>query len=486
MELEKIDWEDQLIADITEFRGDPLGFVLYAFDWGNNELKDFDGPEDWQVKVLGEIRDGLKNVNEVIQEAVASGHGVGKSCLVAWLILWALSTMEDTKVVVTANTENQLKTKTWPELAKWHRLFIASHWFKYEATSLHAIDKSHEKTWRADMIPWSEKNTEAFAGLHNKGKRILIIFDEASSIPDIIWEVTEGALTDKDTEIIWVAFGNPTRNTGRFADCFRKYRHRWNAHHVDSRTVRITNKDHIQKWIEDYGENSDFFKVRVRGEFPNQSDRQFISTDLIDAARGRHLRENEYNFAPVIIGVDPAWTGSDEFVIYLRQGLMSKMLGKYAKNDDDMEMAGYIAKFEDDYNADAVFIDMGYGTGIASAGNSMGRTWRLVSFADASADPGCLNKRMEIWNLGKQWLKNGGAIPDDPILCDQMASPEYTVRLDGKMVLESKDAMKKRHVESPNRPDALFLTFAYPVKKRERNILKNKLEFANHEYSPVI
>src|SRR5690606_38633063 len=112
-------------------------------------------------------------------------------------------------------------------------------------------------------VPWSERNTEAFAGLHNAGKRIIVIFDEASAIPDIIWETTEGALTDVDTEILWFVFGNPTRNTGRFRDCFDggKFAHRWRQQKVDSRQVQRTNKKEIEDWIADYGLDSDFVRV---------------------------------------------------------------------------------------------------------------------------------------------------------------------------------------------------------------------------------
>ena len=165
---------------------DPHGWVQYAFPCGEGELKDYFGPDEWQTEVLVAIRDGLITVTEALQIAVASGHGAGKSALVAWIILWSLSTFEDTRVVVTANTDTQLKTKTQPELQKWHRLCITRHWFEFTATSLYSTNKQHEKTWRADCIPWSEHRTEAFAGLHNKGKRIVVIMDEGSAIPDVI------------------------------------------------------------------------------------------------------------------------------------------------------------------------------------------------------------------------------------------------------------------------------------------------------------
>lgn len=479
-----VDLEQQLIDDMGSMSKDPLAFVYYSFPWGSGELSKFKDPEDWQIDLLKRVRDGLLTYTEAIQEAVASGHGIGKSAMVAWLILWAMSTFENTRGIVTANTALQLMTKTWPELNKWYNLFIAKHWFILTATAIYSSNPSYEKTWRIDAVPWSrnkEIQTEAFAGLHNLGKRIIVIFDEASAIPDKISEVTEGALTDSDTEILWFKFGNPTRNVGRFHACFHKLKNRWHHTQIDSRTVRISNKVQIKKWGEDYGDTSDFFKVRVKGEFPNASANQFIGADLIEAARGKHLRPDQYNFAPVILALDPSWTGEDEWVLTKRQGLASTILAKGIKNDDDNVLAGAVARAEDEFEADAVFIDLGYGTGIYSAGKAMGRKWTLVSFAAASDDLGYLNKRAEMWKLMKMWLKEGGAIPDDAQLAEEMAGPEAFSRLDGKIQLESKEDMKARGVSSPNRADSLALTFAYPVKKKDRQHAGEKPEYYNRE-----
>lgn len=483
--------EGQLVEDIASFTHDPLGFVLYAFDWGHGDLAKFpDGPDVWAREVLEEIGEKLRagefsGLSEVIQCATASGHGIGKSALVAWLIEWAMCTREDTKGLVTANTDNQLRTKTWAEVAKWHSLCICKHWFKLTATSLFSTDPEHEKTWRFDMIPWSLANTEAFAGLHNQGKRILIIFDEASAIPDPIWEVIEGALTDDNTEIIWAAFGNPTQNTGRFRECFRRFRHRWACRQVDSRTVRISNKGQIDKWIADYGEDSDFVKVRVRGMFPKASTKQFIGTDDVDTAAARILRPEQFDFAPKILTCDPAWEGDDELVIGLRQGLNFRVLRTIEKNDNDIQVANILAGLEDQHQADAVFIDAGYGTGIVSAGRTMGRTWQLVWFGGASPDPGCLNMRAYIWKETRDWLKNGGAIDKtDQVLYNDLIGPETVARPDGKIQLESKKDMKARGLPSPGRADALALSFAYPVTKRplhERMGLPSK---ARTDYDP--
>jgi len=457
-----------LLDDIVGFTHDPEGFALYAFGWGQGELGKFKGPRKWQTEINRHIGAWLGNPDTRHQPcriAVASGHGIGKSAQIGMLINWALSTCEDCRVVVTANTETQLRNKTWPEVSKWHRLSFVRDWFVPTATAIYSVTDGHDKSWRADSVTWSKENTEAFAGLHNVGKRIVVIFDEASAIDDRVWDVTEGALTDEDTEIIWIAFGNPTRATGRFRECFRAHRHLWHQVQIDSRTVEGTNKTQIQEWVDTYGEDSDFVKVRVRGIFPNLSMRQYIGEEDVDAAFGKHLRPEQYNFAPVILTCDPAWEGDDALVIAKRQGLAFSVLQVMAKNDNDVHVANILARYETEHGADAVFIDMGYGTGIASAGQTMGRSWQLVSFAGKSTDPGCLNKRAEMWKEMRDWLKQGGAIPADPELRDEIMGPETVPRLDGKVQLESKADMKKRGLRSPNKADALALSFAYPVVK---------------------
>ena len=452
----------ELINDLAQLSRDPLGFVYWAFPWGDGMLKDQTGPEPWQKDVLKHIGEHLSG-NNVVREAVASGHGIGKSALVAWLILWAMATHENTRGVVTANTEAQLTTKTWPELVKWHALFIANPMFKVTATAMFSTEPGHEKNWRVDAIPWSVERSEAFAGLHNRGNRTILIFDEASAIDDKIWEVAEGALTDAGTERMWCAFGNPTRNTGRFYDCFHRFRAHWNTQRVDSRSVSFSDKRQIREWAEAYGEDSDFFRVRVAGQFPAASETQFISRALVEAAAERNPKESQYDFAPVIIGVDPAWTGGDATAIYLRQGLYSKKLARLQKNDNDYTLAQMIARFEDQYHADAVNIDLGYGTGVYSAGTTMGRNWRLVPFGEASPDPACRNMRAYMWNKMRKWLVDGGAIPKDQQLIDDLTSAEIKPTDDGRIQLQSKEWMKKQGIPSPNDADALALTFAADI-----------------------
>lgn len=474
---------DDLLVSLASFSRDPLGFVYFAFPWGQefSDLQHFPGPHQWQIDILTQLGLGLITVNEAIRLARTSGHGIGKSALVSWIILWAISTFEDTKGVVTANTENQLKTKTWAELSKWHRLFIGAEIFEMAATALYSKDPAHERTWRIDMVPWSERNTEAFAGLHNAGKRIIIVFDEASAIPDVIWEVTEGALTDLNTEIIWCVFGNPTRNKGRFRECFSggKFAHRWNGAAIDSRTVPGTNKKQFEEWIADWGLDSDFVRVRVRGIFPRQDSVSFIGYELATTAAIRPMLEygaGEYNPAPLILGVDVGRFGDDPTVIYPRRGLDARSIAPtILRGLDLMRQAAIIAKLFVDYHAVSVMVDVGgVGGGVVDRLRQLQIPVLEVDFGSSpdgtNVDPSTkyYNKRAEIWGAVRDWLPNGRIINEiqgqEQTLVDELIGPTYGLAGDDMEIqLEKKKDMRRRGVPSPNVADALACTFAYTV-----------------------
>jgi hypothetical protein len=456
---------DDIASFLAGFSQDPVGFVYAAFPWGQGSLKG-QKPLQWQIDVLKDIAYGIKSRGEVVHTAVASGNGIGKSALVSWIILWAMATYDDCRGIVTANTDTQLRTKTWPELAKWHSLFIGKHMFTYSATAYTAADKDHEKTWRVDAIPWSENNPEAFAGLHNQGKRTLIIFDEASSISDSIWETIEGATTDRDTQIIWSAFGNPTRNSGRFYDCFHRYRTYWEHRQIDSRCVEISNHTQLDKWVDEYGADSDFVKVHVAGKFPSVANGQLISRELATQAAKKYFPDiDKRSIEPFIIGVDPAWTGEDKLVVYGRKGNWTKVLYEQAYTDDYSYIANKLAYLYDENSASKGFIDQGYGEGIYSILKSMGRgeDWELIPFGAKATNDYYINKRAEMWDSMKKWLKEGGTIENKEEIIDDLAGPEAFINKRSKFQLESKADMKARGLCSPNYADALALTFAQPV-----------------------
>lgn len=465
--------EQDLIEAVAAFQHDPLGYVLFAFPWGEGALVDHpEGPREWQREVLREIGEaltaGTMTVQEAVQHAVASGHGIGKSALVAWIILWALSTFEDTRGVVTANTESQLKTKTWAELAKWHRLALNAHWFVYTATALYSASAKHEKTWRVDMVPWSERNTEAFAGLHNQGKRVLLVFDEASAIPDVIWEVSEGALTDADTEIIWAAFGNPTRNNGRFKECFGRLKHRWRTRQIDSRTVPGTNKTQIAKWVADYGEDSDFVRVRVRGIFPVAATMQFIGRDLVDAAMRREIPTQRN--ATAIVGVDVARFGDDQSVIRTRIGRDARQFPAIKLREvDTMQLAGRVAEHVNLLRNGGLRVVIlvdggGVGGGVVDRLRQLGFDVIEVQFGGKADDPKqYYNKRAEMYGRLREWLTVGALPEDDEDLATDLTNIEYGFTGTDQIQLERKERMKDRGLASPDDSDAIAITFAVQV-----------------------
>lgn len=468
-----------LATRIGEFRYSPLSHALFSYPWETAELEE-SGPRTWQRETMLQIEEHLASPNtrhDPCRIAVASGHGIGKSGCISMLNKWALDTCVDARVVVTANTEGQLLTKTSPELAKWQRLALTSGWFKSNATSIISTMPGRDKSWRCDLVTWSENNTEAFAGLHNQGKRIVLIFDEASGIAQKVWEVALGALTDAGTEILWLAFGNPTLNTGSFRECFGKQRNLWKTKQIDSRTVEGTNKKYLQEIVDTYGEDSDVAKVRVRGMFPSASSMQFIPMALAENAQARPVAGGLAS-DPVIFGVDCARFGDDESVLAIRQGrdAVSRPWKRWGSMDS-MTLAGDIALEADRWHPDAIFVDAGnIGAAIVDRLRQLRpdtpviEVWFGGEGRDAELEPGVkvrtANKRAEMWTKMRAWLR-GGSIPQEERLRDDLIGPTYAFAADDtRVILERKKDMKKRGLPSPDWGDALACTFAEPVMPR--------------------
>lgn len=468
----------RLRVRIAGFKHDPLGFVRYAFPWGEpGTLLEEAGPREWQADILREIGNRLAaskaaGIDDVIRIAVASGHGIGKSALMAWIKLWALATFPDAMTVITANTEQQLRTKTWPQVIKWFNLMICRAWFSITDTSIVSRVTEHEKTWRGDRITWSEHNTEAFAGLHNLRKRIVLLFDESSAIADKVWEVAEGALTDKQTEIIWISFGNPTQNTGRFRECFGRFKNRWITRQIDSRTVPGINTEEIAKWAADYGDDSDFFRIRVKGEFPRAGSSQLIPSDVVEKARKAEATSMLSD--ALVMGCDIARGGADRTVLFFRRGRDARTIPPIVMRVPDlMQVAARIAEEARTHGVDGIFIDMGMGAGVVDRLNQLSVYGVFgVEFGGASdgtrvnnQTANYANKRAEMWGNMGLWLPHG-AIPDDAELADDLVGPVYGFNRQDQIQLERKEDMKKRGLASPDMADALALTFAYPVQPR--------------------
>lgn len=471
---------------------DPEKFVLFAYPWGKKgtRLENFKGPRSWQRDELQAIAQHVKEQKSkvdlgldplVYQSATASGRGVGKSALTSWLIHWMMSTRLGSTTIVTANTEQQLKSRTWAELGVWHTLSINQHWFDKSALSLRPagwfekalIEQMKIDTgyYYAQAQLWSEENPDAFAGVHNP-QGVLLLFDEASGIPKPIWDVAEGFFTEPVVDRYHFCFSNPRRNTGEFFECFHKNRAFWRRRNLDSRNVEGTDKTKLNQMLARHGADSDSARVEVLGEFPRQGDKQFISREFIEDAIERERIKDEH--AALVMGIDIARFGNDKTVFRFRQGRDAWSIPPVELQGlDNMEVANHAAHWIGKTNPDAVFIDAGNGTGVIDRLREMGFKVTEVWFGAKSSQEEWGNKRTEMWAAMRDWLR-GGCIDDHQELKDDLAGPEY--RFQGssdKIVLESKEDMKGRGLASPDHGDALAVTFFAKVARRDMRASRN-------------
>jgi hypothetical protein len=451
--------------DLLACSDDPLRFVELAFP----AIK----PEHWQQQVMAYVADQLATNARLskftpIQVATVSGNNVGKTALLSWLILWSLTTFEETLGVVTAGTEPQIRTRLWGELSKWFSQLPEGLREQFQLTATAIFNKQHERTWRIDGRPWSERNMEAFSGLHNFQKRVIVIYDECSMIAEPIWRATDGMLNDAQTQVLWFVFGNGTRLDGRFPQCFPggRFAGMWKPFHVDSRTVSLSNKESLNEKIAYYGPESNYVRTHILGQFPTASTSQLIPLDVVEMAA---LRDPFAHPSDVtILGCDVAsGHGEDSSVIYIRKGLDGQTHPpRKFPNLDPLQFAYKIAAAAKEFNADAVFVDAGgVGEGTAAKLRELGLTPHSVYFGSKADNAGklvrCANKRSEIWCAMAEWLK-AGAIPNDEQLKAELIGPEYSENAQG-IVLERKEDMRARGLGSPDVADALALTFSAPV-----------------------
>ena len=472
---------------------DPEAFVLFAFPWGqpNTPLAKFSGPRKWQREILRDITKHIK-VNEgkvnmdTLREAVSSGRGIGKSALVSWLILWMLSTRIGSTVIVSANSEAQLRSVTWGELTKWQAMIINSHWWEISATKIVPAQwltelverdlKKGTRYWAAEGKLWSEENPDAYAGVHNHDG-MMLIFDEASGIADAIWAVGAGFFTENILDRYWFAFSNPRRNSGYFFETFNSKRDFWQTRQIDARTVEGTDKQVYEQIIAEYGEDSIQARVEVYGDFPSAGEDQFISPMVVEDAFKRPKYKDET--APIVIGVDPARGGLDSTVIVVRRGRDIVAIKRY-KGEDTMSIVGRVIDAIDEYKPTLTVIDEGgLGYGILDRLTEQRYKVRGVNFGWKAKNPVMWgNKRAEMWGAMREWLKTA-SIPQDKMLKDDLVGPMKKPNSAGTIFLEGKKEMKSRGLATPDAADALAVTFAYPVAHREytekaRTIVSNR------------
>jgi len=464
-----------------QIKDDPEAFVLFAFPWGqpNTPLAKFSGPRKWQRDVLRSIGDHIKANQgqlqmDTLRQAVSSGRGIGKSALVSWLILWMLTTRIGATVIVSANSEAQLRSVTWGELSKWAAMAINTHWWEISATKLLPAQwltelverdlKKGTRYWSAEGKLWSEENPDSYAGVHNHDG-MMVIFDEASGIPDAIWSVGAGFFTENILDRYWFAFSNPRRNTGYFFECFNSKRNFWKTRNIDARTVEGTDIQVYEQIIAEYGEDSSQARIEVYGEFPSAGEDQFISPVLVDEAQARPRYQD--TSAPIIVGVDPARSGADSTVILARQGRDIISIKRY-QGEDTMTIVGRVIEAIEQFRPALTVIDEGgLGYGILDRLTEQRYKVRGVNFGWKSSKPIMWgNRRAEMWGAMREWLRTA-SIPTDRQLKSDLIGPTKKPDSKGTIFLEGKKEMKARGLASPDAADALAVTFAFPVAHKE-------------------
>lgn len=474
--------EKQLMSDLwsLNIKDNPYNFVKYCFAWEQEDtpLEHFKGPRKWQEKILKDIanhiaRNETVDFPEMYRLAVASGRGIGKSALVSWLILWFLSTRLGSTIIVTANTEQQLRSRTWAELGKWLTLSVNNHWWEKTATTIKPakwFEEALQKDLKIDTgyyyaqaQLWSEENPDAFAGIHSS-YGVCLIMDEASGIPGPIYSVSEGFFSEPTKDRYWFTFSNPRRNSGPFFDSFHGKRSFWKNEQIDSRTVEGTDQKLFQSMLEQYGEDSTVARVEVLGEFPSYDNDTVIPMEL---CRSAVMREVDLTVSePIVWGIDVARFGGDNSALCKRQGNTVLEMKTY-NSMDLMSLCGAIKNEYDDATVlekpQEILVDViGVGSGVVDRLSELNLPVIGVNVGESpSSKKNYLNLRAELWFKIKEWLSGRDVfLPSDDELVQQLVSPIYKYTSTGKVKLESKEEMKKRGIKSPDKADALALTFA--------------------------
>ena len=474
----------QIAEFLSECYADPLRYVLGAYPWGEpGPLINYAGPDANQREFLeavgravkgerpgGKLEPTFDGVHPVmpILMAESSGHGTGKSAMGGWLTDWISQTRPRSIGTVTAGTYKQLDERTWAAIQFWTKLSIAGHWFDIQSKGIY--HKLFPDNWKVQPQSCKEENAQSFAGQHAADSTSWYLFDEASEVPDGIFTTAYGGLTDG--EPMMFVWGQMVRNTGEFYRiCFGDLKPRWNTRTVDSRTSQFTNKQLIEQWIQDYGQDSDFVKVRVFGLPPAASELQYIDKARVEAAR--HRKQVPMPDEPMIAGFDVSGGGKAWNEIRFRRGLdgdpvdMKPIRIPGEHDPDRSQRVGICAELLRDQRSGrklaAMFVDSAFGAAIVVRLKAMGfQNVFEVNFGGASPDPHCKNMRAYMYAKCKDWLMLGG-LPNDENLCSQLCLPGYHIDNSGKLVMESKADIQARGESSPDAADAFVLTWAQPI-----------------------
>lgn len=460
---------DRARERIRRWRADPVSFVVENF--GTE-------PDEWQCDALGVLGGPANPKRRMVMKACT---GPGKSAVLAWVGWHRLACFaakgEHPKGAALSITGDNLKDGLWAELSKWQaRSRFLQSAFTWTAEKIYAND--HPETWFLSKRSFAkDANAEAIgralSGLHSQFPFILL--DETGDMPIAVGRAAQQIFTGMPTDAAIIQAGNPTSTDGLLYDSCVNAAASWDiititADPADPKRTPRVSVEHAQEMIDTYGRDNPWVMATILGLFPPAGFRSLLGIEDVNAAMARHYSEDEYSFAAKILGVDVAREGDDSSVIFPRQGLAA-FEPKVMRNVKTIEGAGQVARKEDDWQSDAIFVDNtgGFGGGWIDQLVNLGRTPIGVHFSSSASEPGYANKRAEMWFKMAEWVKGGGALPKIPALIAELTTPTYSFKGD-KLLIEPKEEIKKRLGRSPDLADALALTFAHPVAPKLRGI----------------
>lgn len=418
-------------------------------------------PTTQQARVLRAVKEGR-------HIAIRSGHGTGKTATLAWLILWFFCTRYDARIPCTAGTASQLRDVLWPEIAKWIRrlpieLQNSMEWTTERLTGKGKLGEP-VRTWFAVARTSRKEKPEALQGFH--GAHLLFVIDEASGVPDEIFEVAEGAMTQPS--VISIMTGNPTRLFGQFYRAFHKERSLWTTFHFSSEDSELVSDGYAERVERKYGKDSDVYRVRVTGDFPLAESDTFIPLALVEEAR----RREQPMSAPIVWALDPARFGDNESSLCKRAGLKVYEIDAVRKRDATYVEGWLIDHYNRaEHKPEYIVIETNglggpiydhlYEKGLPVVPCDVSQ-W-AKNEVDVTKRDAIARVRDLLWQRCKDALENGLDLPDDEDLTGQLSSPKYTFDSSGRIVIESKEHMQaERNVDSPDRADSLCLTYFKP------------------------
>ncbi len=452
-----LDTDVRVAAVLARYANDRVGFVRYIIGVE---------PKPWQAEALK----ALDTEDHVV---IKSGVNTGKTALLAWLILHYSYTRALCKQICTSPSKDQLHNALWAELNMWWMQLPPLFRDMKVWSKTMFKDKKHDN-WFAVARTATKDNPQALAGIHARFVHRYV--DEAGAVWDPVFEVLDGDTGVMETKEILTS--QALSLSGQFYDAFHKNagdyrRFTWNCLDMLQSNGGLVPDRLVERIRKKYGEDSNMWKVRVLGDFPTRDGDSFIPFDWVYNSINRIIPDQKG--APIVFGADIARYGHNATVIAIKQG--NEFLPYHVlRNKSIPEVARYIAKLANKLKPKMIFVDViGLGGGVYDILEETGYPVTAVNVAESPALDGKKYRRLrdELWGEFRDLVETTKIKlwdNEEKDLLGQLTTPKYRVTHGGMIIVESKDDMRKRRVDSPDIGDATIMTGAQPLSAYEEEV----------------